>query len=350
MKKSFLVIIPIFSFLVLLPFDCGTVISKDGGIFESENMGETWMQLSVEGEVSLARLNILSLAISTSGPDIMYAGTRIDGIYKGFNQGQIWQKLNDQNGVLDSRANVYDIAIDDKNVDRLYIGAYQNKKGRVFRSQDGGQSWEEVYVVSEEGYAVFAVAVDNYDSSVVYIGTAQGGFLKSTDYGKSWKIMRWFDDVISDIVINPKDTRQVYVSTFDQGIYKTSDKGLTWQSFKEVLEGFSQAQGIENLIIDMERTNILYAGSKYGLLTSKNSGQTWQEVAIIMPPESEPVLSLAIDPQNTDHLYYGAGSILYRSLDQGVNWTVHELNSGRNIKNIVINPQDPNKIFVGMHE
>ena len=162
--------------------------------------------------------------------------------------------------------------------------------------------------------------------------------------------MRWFDDVISDIVINPKDTRQVYVSTFDQGIYKTSDKGLTWQSFKEVLEGFSQAQGIENLIIDMERTNILYAGSKYGLLTSKNSGQTWQEVAIIMPPESEPVLSLAIDPQNTDHLYYGAGSILYRSLDQGVNWTVHELNSGRNIKNIVINPQDPNKIFVGMHE
>jgi len=349
MKKSFLVIIPIFSFLALFPFDCGTVISKDGGVFSSDNMGETWQQLSVEGKVSLVRLDILSLVMDPSDLNILYAGTRVNGIYKSFDQGKVWQKLDDENGALDSRANVYDIVIDPKDSNRIYIGTYQNKRGHVFRSQDGGQSWEDVYLVSEEGYAIFTVAVDSYDPSVVYMGTAQGGFLKSTDYGKSWKIIKWFDNVISDIVINPQDTRQVYVSTFDQGIYKTSDKGLTWQSFKEALEGFSQARGIESLVINPQQPNILYLGSKYGLLTSKNSGQTWQEVAIIMPPESEPVLSLALGPQNRDHLYYGAGSILYRSLDQGVNWTVHELNSGRNIKNIVINPQEPNKIYVGMH-
>lgn len=350
MKKSFLVVIPIFSLLAVFPFNCETSISKDGGVFESEDMGETWRQLTIDDEVSLARLDILSLAISTSGPDIIYAGTRANGIYRGINQGQSWQKLDDQNGVLDSRANVYDIAIDDNNVNRVYIGVYQDKRGRVFRSQDRGQSWEEVYVVSKEGYAVFAVAVDNYDSSIVYIGTAQGGFLKSTDYGKSWEIMRWFDDVISDIAINPKNTREVYVSTFKQGIYKTLDKGRTWQSFEKALKGYRQAENVENLIIDPERPNIIYAGSEYGVLISKNGGQTWQEVAIIMPPKSEPVLSLALEPQNTNHLYYGAGSILYRSLDQGINWTVHELDTSRNIKNIVIHPQETNKIYVGLHQ
>jgi photosystem II stability/assembly factor-like uncharacterized protein len=349
MKKSFLVIIPIFAFLAFSPFGCKE-ISRDGGLYKSKDMGETWEQLTVKDKVSLTGLDILSIAIDPNDSNILYAGTRVNGIYKSCCQGEHWYKLEDKNGLLSSRANVYDIAIDPKDSNRVYIGVYQDKKGRVFRTQDGGESWEEVYVVSKEKYAVFAVAVDSYDPSVVYIGTAQGGFLKSTDYGKSWEIMKWFDDVISGIVINPKDTRQVYVSTFKEGIYKTSDKGRTWQSFEEALEGFSQAKRVENLVIDPQRPNILYAGSKYGLLTSKNSGQTWQEVAIIMPPKSRPVLSLAIESENTDHLYYGAGPILYRSIDQGKTWTVHELDSQHNIKAIAIDPRDPQIIFVGMHE
>ncbi len=349
MRKSFLVVIPVFAFLAIFPFDCNR-ITKDGGIYKSSDMGEVWEQLTVKDEVSLASLDILSMVIDPSNSDILYAGTRVNGIYKSCCQGEHWYKLEDQNGILSNRANVYDIAVDPKDSNRVYIGTYQDKKGRVFRSQDGGGSWEEVYVVSEEKYAVFAVAIDSYDSSIVYIGTAQGGFLKSIDYGKSWEIMKWFDDVISDIAINPKNTRQVYVSTFEEGIYRSGDKGKNWRSFKKALEGFSQAERVENLIIDSQRPSILYAGSEYGLLTSKNSGQTWQEVAIIMPPESKPVLSLAVESQNTDHLYYGAGSILYRSLDQGVNWTVHELESDRNIKTIVVNPHKLGVVFVGMHQ
>ncbi len=194
------------------------------------------------------------------------------------------------------------------------------------------------------------MAVDNYDSAVVYMGTAQGGFLKSTDYGKSWQIIKWFDDTISDIAINPHDTRVVYVSTFKKGIYKTSDKGENWQSFKENLKKFRHSQKVEELVIDPQRPNIIYAGSAYGLLTSNDGGENWQEVKIIMPPKSLPVLSLAIDPQNTDHLYYGAGPVLYRSLDQGKNWTVHELASQRSVKAIIVDPKDSNLVYAGMHK
>jgi len=349
MNKPFFVFIPIFTLLAFLPFNCQKI--SDGGLYTSEDMGETWQQQIVKNkELSITSLNVLSLAIDPDNSDILYLGARENGIYKSNSQGKQWHKLEDENGIFSSRANVHDIAIDPNNSNRLYVGVYQDKKGRVFRTQDGGESWEEVYVVSEEKYAVFAVAVDSYDSAVVYMGTAQGGFLKSTDYGKSWELMRWFDDVISDIVINPQDTRVVYLSTFKEGIYRTNDKGKTWQSFEEALKEFRQAQEVERLVIDSQRSNIIYAGSEYGLLTSKNGGLTWQEVKIIMPPESKPVLSLAIEFQNTDHLYYGAGPVLYRSLDQGVNWTVHELPSQRNIQVIAIDPKDPQVIYVGMHK
>ncbi|MFH1460815.1 MAG: YCF48-related protein [Patescibacteria group bacterium] len=349
MRKSFLVIIPVFVFLAASPFQCSE-ISSDGGIFKSLDQGENWQQLTINDQVSLASLDISTIEVNPNDSNVLYAGTRNDGLYKSCCQGEHWYRLEDKNRALSNKANIYDIAIDPKDPNRIYLGTYQDKKGRVFRSQDGGESWEEVYLVSEEKYAVFAVEVDNYDSSIVYIGTAQGGFLRSADYGKSWEIKKWFDDVVSDIVINPKNTREVYVSTFQEGIYKTTDKGDTWQSFEDVLKDFRQARRVENLLIDSQRPNIVYAGSEYGLLATKNGGQTWQEVAIVMPPESKPVLSLAIESENTDNLYYGAGSILYRSLDQGKTWTVHELNSQRNVKTIAIDPKNPEVIYVGMQE
>lgn len=350
MGKSLLVIIPVFTFLAFSPMTCHKS-TEDGGLYKSLDMGESWEQLTSQSEENpITHLDVLSMAISPNDSETLYLGTGANGIYRSCSRGEHWYKLADDNGALDSRANVHDIAIDPKDSNRIYIGAYQDKKGRIFRTQDAGQSWEEVYLVSEEKYAVFAVAIDTYNSSIVYAGTAQGGFLKSIDYGKSWQVMKWFDDVISDIVINPKDTRQIYVSTFKEGIYKTSDKGLTWQSFEEPLEDFKQADKVEELVIDPQNPNIIYSGSEYGLLRSENGGQTWEEIKIIMPSKSVPILSLAVNPQNPNHLYYGAGSILYRSLDRGVNWTVHEFSSDKNIRTIVVDPKDSNLIYVGMHE
>jgi photosystem II stability/assembly factor-like uncharacterized protein len=348
MKKSFFIIIPVFSLLTFFPFQCSTFI-RDAGVFKSEDGGETWQhKVMIDKKHSLASVDILTITIDPQDSKIVYLGTRANGLYKTTDGGEHWTKLEDTNKTLSSRANVYDIAIDPQDPSRLYIGTYQDRKGRLFRSQDAGQSWEEVYVVSQEKYAIFAVAVDNYDPSIVYIGTAQGGFLKSTDYGKSWQLMRWFDDVISDIVINPQDTQIIYVSTFKQGIYKTTDKGSTWQSFKESLKEFRQAEKVEKLVIDSQRPNIIYTGSEYGLLRSTDSGLSWQPVNIIIPPKSMPILSLACNPQNTDHIYYGAGSVLYRSLDQGQNWTIHELPSRQIIKAIAVDPINPEVIYIGM--
>lgn len=352
MRKYFLnfIIVPfVFSAsLAAFPFSC--LPSRDGGVFRSVDRGENWEQKVVISKSStVATSNVLTIGIDSKNSKIVYLGTRGEGIYKSMDGGEIWYHLDDVNQVLDKRANVYDIAIDPKNSGNVYIGTYQNRLGRFFRSSDGGKSWEETYRVAREQYAIFAVEVDSYDPSIIYMGTAEGGLLKSMDYGKNWKIINWFDDVITDIKVNPADTRIVYVSTTHKGIFKTNDKGQTWQSL-EGLKNFREAEQIEVLVMDKNNPNVLYTGSKFGLLKSVDGGQAWQKVNIVIPPESVPVRAIALDSFTSTYLYYAAGNVIYRTQDNGQTWSVHPLNSGKNVQIIAIDPQNPLVLYAGMHE
>lgn len=340
-------LIPVFTILAIAPFQCAP--TKDGGVFVSDDFGESWQQkVNTTGKEILSSADVLDIAIDPNDSKILYLGTQGKGFLKSVNGGETWFQPEDKNGFLDSRASVYDIVIDPKETGRLYIGIYQQKFGQLLRSQDGGESWERVYLVSRPKYAIFAVEIDSYDPAVVYMGTAEGGLLKSTDYGKSWELVKWFDDIISDIKTNPHDTRIVYISTLTQGVYKTVDKGKNWESFKTNLKEFKEAEKVETLIVDPYSPNILYIGSGLGLLKSSDGGTSWQRVKIIIPPNSLPVLDVALDPTNPSRIYYGAGSVLYRSSDGGQNWTVHKIASSRNVKVIAIDPKDSKRVYVGL--
>lgn len=352
MKKKFLVItiLPLFfvTSLAALPFSC--LPSRDGGVFKSMDRGENWEQKVVISKSStIASSNILSVSLDQKNSKIVYLGTRGEGIYKSMDGGEIWYHLDDVNQVLDKRANVYDIAIDSQNSSNVYVGTYQNRLGRFFRSSDAGKSWEETYRVSREQYAVFAVEIDSYDPSIIYMGTAEGGLFKSMDYGKNWKIINWFDDVITDIKVNPYDTHTVYVSTTHKGIFKTNDKGQTWQNLAGI-KNFREADQIEVLVMDKNNPNVLYMGSKFGLLKSTDAGQSWQKVNIVIPAESVPVRAIALDPFASAYLYYGAGNVIYRTQDNGQTWSVHPLNSKKNVQIIAVDPQNPLVLYAGMHE
>lgn len=296
---------------------------------------------------SAATLDVLSVKIDPRDPNILYLGSRGEGLLKSIDGGESWYRLADKNRNLSQRANVYDIAVDPQNNGNIYIGTYQDRFGRLFRSSNAGKSWEEVYRVSREKYAIFAVEIDSYNPSVIYVGTAEGGLLKSADYGKSWQIIKWFDDVISDIKVTPLDTRIVYVSTLQQGIYRTTDKGASWQKLAG-LQNFLEASQIESLTIDPSRPAVLYAGYRSGLLQTSDSGQSWQRVNIVIPPVSVPVQAMALDPAGT--LYYGAGNLVYRSQDNGQTWTIHPIASVKRVQVIAVAPQSPNVVYVGMHK
>ena len=335
--------------LAILPFSCFP--SRDGGVFRSFDRGESWEQkVVISKNRTIASSNILSIAIDPKDSKVVYLGTRGEGIYKSMDGGEIWYHLDDASLALDKRANVYDIAISPQNSGHIYAGVYQNRLGRLLRSDDAGKNWEEVYRTSQEKYAVFAVEIDSYDPAIIYMGTAEGVLLKSVDFGKSWKVIRWFDDVITDIKVNPYDTRTVFVSTFSKGIFRTSDKGGIWQGLEGLKLFPRETEEMQVLLMDRNNPNVLYSGAKYGLLKSMDGGQSWQKFNIIIPPESVSVQAIALDPLTFSCLYYAAGNVVYRTRDNGQTWTVHPVNSTKNIKILTIDPQNPNIIYAGMGE
>lgn len=353
MKKNFLTIVAPLLFIVPLAqifpaVSCAP--ARDGGVFRSVDKGDTWEQkVTISKKQTIAGSNIITIKIDPKDSKIIYLGTRGEGIFKSMDGGELWYRLNETSKVFSKRANVYDIAIDPQNASNIYVGTYQDRFGRLFRSPDGGKNWEEVYRVSRERYAIFAVEVDSYDPSVIYMGTAEGGLLKSIDFGKSWRIINWFDDVISDIKVNPHDTRTVYVSTFNRGIYKTTDKGQNWQKL-ESLRNFREAEQVETLVMDYKNPDTLYTGSKYGLLKSVDGGQSWQVLNIIVPPQSVTIQAVALDPIFSSFIYYAAGNVLYRSPDNGQTWTVHPIASSKKIQVITIDPKNLDVLYLGMHE
>ncbi|MBU3901372.1 hypothetical protein KKF25_01875 [Patescibacteria group bacterium] len=351
-KKLYIFILPVFftGVLAAFPFSCQT--ARDGGVWQSLDRGENWEQkVVISKRQTIASSKVATMTFDPRDSKIVYLGTRGEGIYKSMDGGEVWYHLDDLNNLaLDKRANVYDIAVDPRDTNIVYAGVYQNKLGRLLRSADAGKNWQEVYRVAREQYAVFAVEIDSYDPAVVYLGTAEGGFLKSTDYGKSWKVIKWFDDVITDIKVNPHDTRTVFVSTFRQGVYKTGDKGSNWQELTGLKNFPKETEEMQVLVMDKKNPNVLYLGAKYGLLKSADAGQNWQKVNIVIPPNSIPVSAIALDPQTASYLYYAAGNVIYRTQDNGQTWSVHPIASSQTVKIIAIDPRETKVIYAGLGE
>jgi len=353
MKKhsfySFL-LLPVFfaSSFAALPLSCSISQPRDGGVFKSDNRGEVWQQkAAISNNRTIAANNIQTITIDPKDSKIIYLGMRAAGLYKSMDGAETWYSLATRDSVLNNSANVYDIAVDPQNTANVYAATYQDRYGRLFRSRDAGKTWEEVYRVSREKYAVFAVEVDPFNPSTVYMATAEGGLLKSMDFGKSWTVISWFNDVLTDLKINPHNGSEVYASTYSNGIYKTGDQGRTWRKL-DGLNSFSEANGVQTLVMDNKNPNVLYTGSQTGLLKSSDGGNTWQRVPIVIPPNSIPIRAVALDPFASMSLYYSAGNVIYRSDDNGQSWTVHPINTSRYIKIITIDRSNSNVVYVGM--
>ena len=195
------------------------------------------------------------------------------------------------------------------NPNLFYFGA---TGGGVWKTEDGGQSYENI----SDGYfggSIGSVAVSKSDQNVIYVGggevTLRGnvssgyGIWKSVDAGKTWNFSGLPKSRhVPRIVIDPNNHNIVYAAvlgniykpTSDRGVYKSKDGGKTW---KKVLFSNNHSGAVE-LVMDPSNSRTLYAATWRVNRTpySLNSG--------------------------------GEGSALWKSVDQGENWTKISINEG----------------------
>ena len=115
---------------------------------------------------------------------------------------------------------------------------------------------------------------------------------RSDDQGATWQTIQ--DDVAA-WTIDKSEGRAVYVwrafglSKDERGLYRSTDGGLNWQlmyagffppSFQK--EEFTpNHEGITALSLDL--SNILYAGTDFGVFRSLSGGRDWQEFNFGLP-------------------------------------------------------------------
>ena len=104
--------------------------------------------------------------------------------------------------------------------------------------------------------------------------------------------------------------------------------------------------------------NVFYvAATNGGVWKTDDAGRTWNPIFDLQPTGS--VGALVIAPSNPNIIYAGSGEGLqrpdlsvgdgmYKSTDGGKNWTHLGLRDGQQIAAIIVDPRDPNRLFVAV--
>ncbi|MDO8561113.1 MAG: hypothetical protein Q7R91_02775 [bacterium] len=341
--------------IVVLPFIFGVTFSAPStagkadtqGVFLSEDGGATWQARNniKDSKLKLSGLNITDFAIDSKNSGWLFMATSNSGIWKSDDGGQNWEKVVDKAGTLDPKAQVLRLVISKKNSNLWFTAVYQKNRGAVLKSEDGGETFKEVYFVPVERFGVFNLAYDDA-AGIVTIVNGQGGLLESRDLGKSWRVVKWFTDGLTGIVADPVASSIYYILTAKGKIFKTADRGASFTDLSSNFSSFDKSWKNQNLTID-PLSGTLYLGSDYGIIRSKNGGFSWESVPVIIPPEALPVLSIAVNSNDSRAFFVTAQSQIYRTADGGVNWSiVPSPISGRRITKFVIDKNDANRIYL----
>jgi photosystem II stability/assembly factor-like uncharacterized protein len=202
---------------------------------------------------TLSTGRVADITVDPNRPDVYYVATAVGGLWKSENRGDTWRSVFDDGGSF----NMCCVVVDPKDSNNVWLGTGENSNPRsstygdgLYKSTDGGDHFTRVGLETSEH--IGAIKIDPRNSDVVWVA-AQGpvwssggdrGVFKTTDGGKTWKASYAIsaDTGANDLVIDPNNPDVVYASMWQRrrgvgqmigggpegGIVKTIDAGKTW--------------------------------------------------------------------------------------------------------------------------
>jgi photosystem II stability/assembly factor-like uncharacterized protein len=324
--------------------------AKKGGIFKTEDAGDTWFELD-----GMHDRSVRALAIDPNDSNLLVAGT-LDGVYRSKDAGKTWRKISPDNHVdlinfesvaIDPRSSetifagtthlpwkttdggatwfpIKDGMLDDSDVfsiavlpdapDRVFASACSG----IYKSENSGMLWSKVQGIPFSSRRTHIIYPHPTRPDVVFAGTTQG-LWRTLDGGKSWQLMTTKMLVVNAIEIHPNDPDRILLGTDEHGVLVSRDFG---KSFVESNAGFIHRH-ILSLLPDASQQHRVYAtvfhdGVAGGFFISSDGGRSWRQS--IKGLGGRDIFALYQDPDAPETLYAGTNYGVYRSTDRGEAW------------------------------
>ena len=218
------------------------------------------------------------------------------------------------------------------------IGSQENPTVGLFSTENKGKSWRHYGWQYTKCFSASTIKIDG--EQIFYLACGNG-VQKSEDGGRTWKITTgWNITECLKTVIDPENSKIVYAATA-YGIFKTIDGGKTWvEKNTGLMSTFTPI-----LIIDRSNHNQLFCATEKGLHRSKNSGESWQPIALL----GLGIRTIIQHPNNSDLFALGTEDDgVFISKDHGKTW--QQKINGLNYKTVYalsFSPENENTIYAG---
>jgi photosystem II stability/assembly factor-like uncharacterized protein len=346
--KKFCFILGLCSILLLTGAGCIQIQTgasgTAAGVFKSVDRGTNWEQkvlipTTTGRPQSIGGIDVLTLVFDPQDNRALYLGSKGSGLFYTYDGGESWAPSPTL-----SRGQVPAAAVDPQEKCTIYAG-FENK---VLKSSDCTRTWQIVYFETKLDKLITALAINPGNHLIVYAGTNSGDILKSNDGGVSWLAVLRTGNYIRDILVAKYNPEIVYVATEGAGIWKTTDAGKKWAELGEGIRSYSGSLEYGRLVFDESAQDSLFLASRYGILKTSDGGKTWTPINLLTAPGTTKIYGLAVNPKNGNEIYYATATTLYKTLNGGMNWMTRKLPSGRIGRVLLIDPKDPDVIYMGM--
>ena len=308
---------------------------------------------------------ILTLVPHPSLPSLLYLGSSDAGLWATQDSGASWFPVRDPTGALKEYAAVNKIAVMREDPLIVYMAAFQDRHGTVLRSTDGGIHFRKVYTVSRPQLFVRDIQIVAHDANHLLIATEEGGLLETHNGGETWRVLRWFPDALTRIVMPKETSETIHVVTSGGAIEKTIDGGNRWERIAPslapskqdlasralpvpspffFLSVFSPAFRLKGTLTEQAQNSfLLLLASPRGLFRSEDGGITWK--SFVLPDTAGSGVGAGIiHPYHTGNIFAAVKKNLYESEDGGISWRKTEFDIGNGIEYIFIHPLTPSQI------
>jgi len=260
--------------------------------------------------------HIHGLAVDPHDPSIVYIATH-GGLVR-LVEGQHWEHVGE------GRSDLMGFTIHPSERGVMFVSGHPDHSSHlpnpigVMVSRDGGQSWQPLALAGKVDLHAMTISADG---QTLYGWNVAGspGLYRISVRDSNWSLVdsKGLQDVFS-LAAHPARSNTLLAGT-REGLVISRDGGRTWVPMSDALSGIA----VTGVAFHPKDHRVLYAYAvrpDLGVIKTEDGGARWKSIGFFVG-EKDAVNVFAISPHDPNTIYASTfGSDLYRSQDAGLRW------------------------------